>query len=62
MNPSSIVPKVNRTSVGNVGAIAHKTLVSPKKNKPSIPIFDPMIYLPDYEWYSCLNKYDKLFS
>lgn len=28
MNPSSIAPKVNRTSVENVGAIAHKTLVS----------------------------------
>ena len=30
--------------------------------QPSIPIPGSMIYLPDYEWYSCLNRYDKLFS
>lgn len=30
--------------------------------QPNIPIPDSMIYLPDYEWYSCLNRYDKLFS
>jgi len=28
MNPSSIAPKVNRTSVENVGAIVHKTLIT----------------------------------
>ena len=59
MNPSSIAPKVNRTSVENAGAIAHKTLVSTNNLVSNSWLNDD---IPDYEWYSCLNKYDKMFS
>ena len=63
MNPSSIVLRVPLTSKANVGAMNQRTLVR------SLLFFhthffspDPCFTRTDREWYSCLNRYDKLFE
>jgi hypothetical protein len=60
MNPSSTVHKATLTNVENVGVTRSKTLVSTLDHDDA-PDKLLIIRHTDYEWYSCLNRYDKMF-